>query len=321
MKTTKTPTIEPSTQKFLDFLAAAGGPPIYTLSPEDARNVLSSVQSGEVTKMPADSEDRSFPVGPTGQTRVRILRPQGSKEALPVVLHLHGGGWILGDVNTHDRLAREIANGANAAVFVVDYERSPEAKYPVAIEQAYAVTNYIAEHAKELNVDASRMSVIGDSAGGDMAAVLTMLLKERGGPALKSQVLFYPVTDASLDTESFKEFANGPWLTKAAIEWMWNSYVPDVAMRKHRHVSPLQATVEQLKGLPKALVMTVANDVLRDEGEAYAAKLAEAGVDVTAVRYLGTIHDFVLLNPIANTPPVRGAIEQANNFLRRTLAK
>jgi acetyl esterase len=313
------PVLETTTQKFIDALAAAGGPPIYTLSPDAARDVLAGAQAQPVAKLPASIEDTTFPVGPTGSVRIRIVRPQGASGALPVVMHFHGGGWILGDKETHDRMTREIAVGANATVVFVDYERSPEAHYPVAIEQAYAATKYVAEHGRELAVDPTRLAIVGDSVGGNMAAAVTLMAQERGGPKIAFQVLFYPVTDADFDTGSYHAFADGPWLTKPAMEWFWNAYLPDVAARQQITATPLNASLEQLKGLPDALVIVDENDVLRDEGEAYARKLAQAGVRVTSVRYNGTIHDFVLLNALADTPAVRSALQQANYALRSAL--
>lgn len=313
------PGLEPMTQKFIDALAAGGGPPIYTLSPDAARDVLAGAQAQPVTKLQASIEDTTFPVGPTGSVRIRIVRPQGASGALPVVMHFHGGGWILGDKETHDRMTREIAVGANAAVVFVDYERSPEARYPVAIEQAYAATEHVAEHGRELGVDPTRLAIVGDSVGGNMAAAVTLMAKERGGPKIAFQVLFYPVTDANFDTGSYNTFADGPWLTKPAMEWFWNAYLPDVAARKQITATPLNASLDQLKGLPEALVIVDENDVLRDEGEAYARKLSQAGVRVTSTRYNGTIHDFVLLNALAETPAVRGALAQANAALKAAL--
>jgi acetyl esterase len=313
------PVLEPTTQKFIDSLA--GAKPIYTLSPADARNVLAGAQKGDVKKLPAEEEDKVIKAGPTGSIKLRIVRPQGAKGALPVVMYFHGGGWVLGDADTHDRLVREIANGAEAAVVFVDYERSPEARYPVAIEQAYAATKYVAEHPSEFNVDAGRLAVAGDSVGGNMTAAVTLLAKERGGPAIKQQVLFYPVTDANFESGSYNQFANGPWLTREAMKWFWDAYLPDEARRKEPTASPLQASLEQLNGLPPALIITDENDVLRDEGEAYGRKLSQAGVKVTSIRYNGTIHDFVLLNAIAGTPAVRSAISVANATLRSALHK
>ncbi|MBB3655112.1 acetyl esterase [Rhizobium sp. BK650] len=313
------PVLEPTTQKFIDSLA--GSKPIYTFSPADARNILAGAQKGDVKKLAAREEDKIIKVGPTGSVKLRIVRPEGAKGRLPVVMYFHGGGWVLGDADTHDRLVREIANGAEAAVVFVDYDRSPEAVYPIAIEQAYAATKYVAEHAKEFNVDASRLAVAGDSVGGNMTAAVTLLAKERGGPAIDQQVLFYPVTDANFDTGSYNQFANGPWLTREAMKWFWNAYLPDEAKRKEPTASPLQASLEQLNGLPPALIITDENDVLRDEGEAYGRKLTQAGVKVTSIRYNGTIHDFVLLNAIAGTPAVRSAISVANDTLRAALQK
>lgn len=236
-------------------------------------------------------------------------------------MYFHGGGWVLGDRETHDRLVREIANGAIAAVVFVDFTRSPEAKYPVAIEEAYAATKYVAENGRSLNLDSSRLAVAGDSVGGNMAAVVTLLAKERGGPKIGFQLLFYPVADANFDTPSYHEFATGHFLTREAMKWFWRHYLPDDAAGKRLTASPLQASVQQLTGLPPALVITGEFDVLRDEGEAYAHKLNEAGVHVTAVRCLGTIHDFVMLNAIAGTPAARSAIALAADNLQRAFAQ
>ncbi|AYD01817.1 alpha/beta hydrolase [Neorhizobium sp. NCHU2750] len=311
--------LEPKTQAFINSLA--GAPPIYTLSPADARNVLANAQKGDVKKLAAFEENKVLPIGPTGSTKIRIVKPAGAKGTLPVIIYVHGGGWVLGDADTHDRLVREIANGAQAAVVFVDYERSPEARYPVAIEQVYATAKYVTEHPKEFGVDASRLAVVGDSVGGNMAAAFTLLAKERGGPKIDQQVLFYPVTDANFDTGSYNQFANGPWLTKDAMKWFWNAYLPDEAKRREPTASPLQASIDQLNGLPPALIIVDENDVLRDEGEAYGRKLSQAGVRVTSLRYNGTIHDFVLLNAIAETPAVRSAISVANATLRDAFKK
>jgi acetyl esterase len=311
--------LEPITQRFIDDLMAAGGPPVYTLSLADARALLVRQQSVPTTKPDVHIEDATFPVGPKGAVRVRIVRPKGSERLVPVIIHFHGGGWVLGDVSTHDRLIREIAVGTHAAVVFVDYDRAPEAQFPVPLEEAYAVTKYVAENGSNLNVDSSRLAVVGDSAGGNIAAGVTLLSKERRGPKISFQLLFYPVTDANFETGSYKRFQDGPWNTKAAMEWFWNAYLPDKDARKAIIAAPLTATPNQLKGLPNALVITAENDVLRDEGEAYARKLWEAGVRVTCTRYIGTIHDFVMLNAIADTPAVRSAIAQANGALTSAL--
>ena len=236
-------------------------------------------------------------------------------------MYFHGGGWILGDADTHDRLTREIANGVRAAVVFVDYDRSPEAQYPVAIEQDYAATAYVAAHPDEFNIDASRLAIAGDSVGGNMVAVVSLLAKERNGPKIAFQVMLYPVTDANLEDASYNQFADGPWLTKAAMKWFWDAYLPDESKRKDPHVSPLQASLEQLRGLPPALLITDENDVLRDEGEAYARKLTDAGEPVVSTRYNGLIDDFAMLNALAEAPPVRAAIRQASDALREALHK
>ena len=311
------PTLEPHTQQFIDSLA--GAPPIYTLSPADARSVLTRAQSIPVGKLSAEVEDMDLPVGPTGSVPIRIVRPAGSAGILPAVMYFHGGGWVLGDRDTHDRLVREIAVGAQAAVAFVDYDRSPEARYPIAIEQAYAATRYVADNPAGLRVDPMRLAVAGDSVGGNMTAAVTLMAKQRHGPTIAFQVLFYPVTDARFDTPSYNRFADGPWLTKRAMQWFWDAYLPDPAARKEPTATPLNAPPDQLADLPEALVIVDENDVLRDEGEAYARKLSDAGVRVTSVRYNGTIHDFAMLNALADTPAVRGAIAQAVGALRRAL--
>jgi acetyl esterase len=314
--------LEPHTLAFLKALEAQGGPPVYTLAPADARNVLLGAQtSGQVAKQPAALEDRTINAGPTGTISLRIVRPAGSACLLPGVMYFHGGGWVLGDKETHDRLVRELVNSTQSTLVFVDYARSPEARYPIAIEQAYSATVWVAENGATIGVDTSRLAVVGDSAGGNMAAVVTLLAKQRQGPKINLQVLFYPVTDADLGTGSYCQFGDGRyWLATAGMQWFWDSYVA-ADQRQEPTVSPLQATMEQLQGLPSALIITAENDVLRDEGEAYAHKLIAAGVVVTATRYLGTIHDFVMLNAITNTPAARAAIAQASAALRNAFAR
>jgi acetyl esterase len=315
--------LEKLTRAFLDDLQEKGGPPIYTLSPEKARAVLSGLQASIPVKMlPAEIENRTIPGGPGGHTSITIVRPaNSSNETLPVVIYIHGGGWVLGGFDIHERLVRKLANKANAVMVFINYTPSPEAKYPIAIEQAYATTKWVAENGKTINVNSSRLAVVGDSVGGNMAAAMTMLAKERGGPPIRFQVLFYPVTDASFDTPSYMTYQNGYWLLRDGMKWFWSNYLTDQTNVKDPTVSPLQASIEQLKGLPPALIINGENDVLRDEGEAYALKLSEAGVPVTAVRYHGTIHDFVMLNVITDDPSPRAAIEQASIMLKNVLSE
>lgn len=313
--------LELTTRKFLDTVNASKGPAIYQIPVEEGRKTFSKLQESEAAKLPVSIEDKKIPVGPSGSVEIRIVRPEGNTKTLPVVLYSHGAGWVFGGKDTHDRLIRDLAVGAQCAVVFVDYSRSPEAKYPTAIEEIYATAKYVSEHAKELNLDASKFAVAGDSVGGNMTAALTMMIKERGGPKVIAQVLFYPVTDANFDTPSYREFATHHFLTTDAMKWFWDQYTTDSTARKEKLASPLQATIEDLKGLPPALVINGEFDVLRDEGEAYAHKLTEAGVRVTAVRFLGTIHDFVLLNAIAETPATRGAIKLACDYLRDAFSK
>jgi acetyl esterase len=318
----KRPILEPKTQAFIDAVNAQGGTPLFELSYKDARQVLEDAQAtAKVTKLPADVEDKVLPVGPTGEVSVRIYRPKGAKWPLPVVMYFHGGGWILGSKDTHDRLLRDLVNGTNAAFVFVNYTPSPEAQFPVPIEQAYAATKYIAEHGDELGFDTSRLAVAGDSVGGNMVAVVTQIAKERKGPAIRYQVLFYPVTDSSLSQKTYEEFADGPWLSRAAMKWFWDAYAPNKADRKKTTASPLSATIEQLKSLPPALIVVDENDILRDEGEEYARKLIQAGVDVTAMRVLATVHDFAMLNALADTPATRLAVEVASRKLSEALSR
>ena len=311
------PLLELTTQQFVD--AIADGPMMRKLSPEDARRFLEDIQSGDIGKPAAHLEDLVVPAGPTGSVPLRIIRPEGATEALPALVYVHGGGWIVGDKHTHDRLIREIAVGANVVLLFVDYDRSPEAQYPVAIEQVYAVTAYLVEHGGRLGIDPARLAIAGDGIGGNMAAAVTLLAKQRRGPKIDVQVLFYPAVDSVFDTGSYASYADGPWLTKPAMESFWNAYLPDVAMRRRITAAPLNASIDELTGLPDTLVIVAEHDVLRDEGECYARKLGRAGVRVTSTRYNDTIHDFVMLNALADTPATRGAIAQTSAFIRSIL--
>lgn len=310
------PVLDPITQRFLDSIAAQGGKPIYQMSYIDARNALESVQAGKARRAPADVEDRTLVTGALGEIPVSIYRPQGTRSALPAVMYFHGGGWVLGSKNTHDRLLRELTASTGAAFVFVNYTPAPDAQFPVQIEQAYAATKYVADHAGELSLDGSRLAVAGDSVGGAMATAIAMLAKERIGPSICHQALLYPVTDSSLSQASYDEFSEGFWLTSAAMKWFWDAYAPDLKDRKKAIASPLLASKEQLIGLPATLLLTAENDVLRNEGEEYARKLIEAGVEVSVVRVLATIHDFAMLNALAETPPVVSAIQ----FVSRKIA-
>lgn len=310
--------LEAAAQQFAE--ATANPPYLFDLGPEKGRLVVDDVQSSAVEKPAIDIEDRVIPVGPSGQLSIRILRPKTVAGTLPVILYIHGAGWVFGNSHTHDRLVRELAIGAQAAVIFPNYSLSPEAKYPTAIEENYAALQWIAEHGAAHGLDATRLAVAGDSVGGNMTAAVTLMAKERRGPAIRQQLLFYPVTDASFETPSYHQFATGYFLRRDAMMWFWDQYTIDAAQRAQPTASPLRASLDDLRNLPPAMIITAEADVLRDEGEAYANKLREAGVTVTAVRFLGIIHDFVMLNALANTTAARGAIALASSWLKTGLA-
>jgi acetyl esterase len=309
--------LEPAAQKFAD--ATASPPFIYQLDPDKAREVLEDVQRTPISKPDVDIEDLTITGGPHGQVAVRIIKPAGSTGPLPVILYLHGAGWVLGSPDTHDLLVRNLAVGAEAAVVFPHYRRAPEAQYPSQIEEAYATAEWIIEHGGEYELEPTRLAVGGDSVGGNLTIAVTLLAKERGGPSFAAQLLYYPVTDAGMDTDSYRQFAGGYFLAAPGMAWFWDQYLPDRSRRGDILASPLRASTDDLAGLPPAMVITGEADVLRDEGEAYAAKLRKAGVTVTAIRYGGIIHDFVMLHPLADTQAARNATAQGATFLHQAL--
>ena len=308
--------LEPAAQGVAD--ASAKPPFLYEIGPERARAVLDEIQAAPIAKLDVAERWVTVPAD-GGDVRVRIVTPPGAKGPLPTILYMHGGGWVLGNAGTHDRLVRELAVGARAALVFVEYTRSPEAHHPVAIEQGWATARWIVANGAAEGLDARRLAVAGDSVGGNMAAVLAILAKQRGGVTFVHQSLYYPVTDAGQDTDSYREFADGPFLSAKGMAWFWDCYLPDRTRRADVTASPLRATPEQLAGLPPALVVVDENDVLRDEGEAYARRLTQAGVTTTSVRYNGILHDFMMLNPVRGTQATTAAIEQAVTVLRKAL--
>ncbi|MBC2908002.1 alpha/beta hydrolase [Streptomyces cupreus] len=311
------PVLEPAAAAFAE--ATANPPYLFELPPAEGRKAVDEVQSGPIHKPAIDEEWVTVSGGPTGSVRARIVKPAGAEGTLPVILYIHGAGWVFGNAHTHDRLVRELAVGADAAVVFPEYDLSPEARYPVAIEQNYAVAQWVVAEGASRGLDASRLAVAGDSVGGNMSAALTLMAKERGDVPLVQQVLFYPVTDAAFDTPSYHQFAEGYFLRRDGMQWFWDQYTTDEGERAEITASPLRATTEQLTGLPPALVITGEADVLRDEGEAYANKLRAAGVAVTAVRFQGIIHDFVMLNALRETHAAEAAITLAVGTLRTAL--
>ncbi|MFI6579632.1 alpha/beta hydrolase [Embleya sp. NPDC050493] len=298
--------------------ATANPPFLYELGAEGARKVLDDLQAAPIEKPDVEEKWVTVPAE-VGDVRVRVVRPVGVEGSLPVVLYVHGGGWVIGNAGTHDRLVRELAVGARAAVAFVEYDRSPEAKYPVAIEQAYATARWITANGAQEGLDVARLAVAGDSVGGNMTAALTIMAKRRGDVSFVHQSLYYPVTDAGQDTASYREFAEGPYLTAKAMAWFWDCYTTDPAERAEITASPLRADSKDLEGLPPALVLVDENDVLRDEGEAYARKLIRAGVPTTSIRYNATLHDFMMLNPLRSTGATTAAMQQAISTLRVAL--
>ena len=311
--------VEHNTQAFLDVLNAGTGKPMEQLTPKEARAVLTGAQAGVKLTLPkADVSQKTIQVD--GQPLdLTIVRPAGVKGTLPVFMFFHGGGWVLGDYPTHERLVRDLVVGSGAVAVFVNYTPSPEAHYPVAINQAYGATKWVAEHGKDINVDGKRLAVAGNSVGGNMAAVVSLMAKDKGTPAIKFQLLLWPVTDANFETASYNQYAEGHFLTRNMMKWFWDNYTTDANQRAEIYASPLRATADQLKGLPPALIQTAGADVLRDEGEAYARKLDQAGVPVTAVRYNGMIHDYGLLNVVSQVPAVRSALLQASDELKQHL--
>ncbi|WP_448681506.1 alpha/beta hydrolase [Pseudomonas nicosulfuronedens] len=310
------PTVEHNTQAFLEALEAGKGQPLETLSPKDARAVLTGAQASVKVDLSGTQVSEKTVQTNVGPVKLTIVRPAGVKGVLPVFMFFHGGGWVLGDYPTHARLIHDLVVNSGAVAVYVDYTPSPEAHYPVAINQAYAATQWVAEHGKEINVDGKRLAVAGNSVGGNMAAVVALMAKDKGAPQLRFQALLWPVTDASFETGSYNQFAQGHFLTKPMMQWFWDSYTTDPKQRVEIYASPLRATIDQLKGLPPTLIQTAESDVLRDEGEAYGRKLDAAGVAVTSVRYNGMIHDYGLLNVVSQVPAVQAAMRQAGEELK-----
>lgn len=311
--------IDHRVRSFLQVLNSGGGKPLEEMSPRDARAVLTSVQTSVKLDLPP-AQVSELTITQDGQSvDLTIVRPAGEKKTVPAFMFFHGGGWVLGDFPTHERLVRDLVANSGAAAVFVNYTPSPEAHYPVAINQAYAATKWVSEHGPEINVDGRRLAVVGNSVGGNMAAVVSLMAKDKRGPDIRFQALMWPVTDAYFETPSYQEFAEGRFLTANMMKWFWDSYTLDPNDRAEIYASPLRAMTEELRGLPPALVQTAGNDVLRDEGEEYARKLDAAGVDLIAVRYSGMIHDWGLLNPISQVPATRASLLQVSEELKRRL--
>jgi acetyl esterase len=309
--------LDPLAQRLVD--ASSAPPFLHELRPVDGRQALRESQAQLVEDFEVDATFQVAPVGPSGLVGFWILRPAGMQGPLPTLLYVHGGRWMLGDAQTHARLISELVLGAGVAAVVPEYGRTPEARYPVAVEECYALLTWAVRHAAELGLDADRLAVAGDCAGATLATALTMLAKSRGGPGIRAQLLYYPITDARCDSPSQQQFATGYLLTRDALRWYWRQYSDDPRKLAEPTASPLRASPAELAGLPPALVITAEADVTRDEGERYAEQLRRAGVQVTATRFLGTVHDFVSLTALRDSPPTRAAVRQGAAFLRARL--
>lgn len=284
----------------------------------DIRVIFEDMQKNHET-IPASIEDRDLPIGPKGNVNVRIVRPEGNYDKLPVIFFFHGGEWMKGSRSTHDRIIRTIANCVNAVIVFPNYSLSPESKFPTAINECYDVMKYVIDHAYEFNINPEKTAVAGDSAGGNIAAVMTLMAKEKGGPKIDYQVLLYPLTNANFNFESIEEFSNGPWITKNTLECAIEAYLENEADRNSKYVSPYLANCEELENLPSALIITAENDPLRDDGERYAKKLNECGVQASCVRFCGTIHGFMVFDGLKDTEAARFAMNLMCNALKNKL--
>ena len=311
------PRIDPAVRSFLAVLNKDRSPFWELPQPQD---ILTGLQnqtpvdmSGVVTTEETITQD-SRPL------KLYIMKPEHVTGTPGVILFIHGGVWIVGNFENHKRLVRDLVVGSGQIAVFVEYTSLPASKFPVQLDQCYAALEWVKAHAGEFGADGNRIAVAGNSVGGNMSAALTLMAKDRHGPKISYQVLMIPATDASVDTASYHAFGTDRFLTRAFMKYGWDLYAPDAKLRDNPYVSPLRASLDELKGLPPALVITSENDPLRDEGEAYARRMKNAGVDVTAVRYNGVIHDFVLLNAIRHVPEVRAAIHQISDGIREHLA-
>jgi acetyl esterase/lipase len=300
-------------------LLNSGGVPLETLPPLEARQVLVDAQASVKVDLSGIDESEKTITADGYPITLNIVRPEGVKGILPVFIFIHGGGWVLGDYPTHKRMVRDLVVLSGFAAVFVNYTRTPDAQYPQAVNEIYAATKWVAEHGEEINVDGKNLAVVGNSVGGNMTAVTTLMAKAKGGPHIKLQIMMWPIVDADFETDSYQQFGEKRFLSTSLMKWMYDLYTTDPEKRKEIYASPLQATVEQLKGLPPALIQVAESDILRDEGEAYGRKLDQAGVKVTTVRYNGMIHDFGLLNGLAEVPAVRSLFVQAAAELKKYL--
>ncbi len=312
------PRIDPQVRSFLAEINKDSSA-FWELPQPKPQDILTGLQSKTDVDMSGVTTTERTITQDGHSVKLYIMKPERVSGKPGVLLFIHGGVWIVGNFQNHQRLLRDLVVGSGQLGVFVEYTSLPAAKFPTQLEESYAALKWVAEHAGDFGADGSRIAIAGNSVGGNMTAALTLMAKDRKGPKISYQVLMIPATDASVDTESYREFGTGRFLARAFMKYGWDLYAPDAKTRDNPYVSPLRASSEELKGLPPALVVTAENDPLRDEGEAYARKLKEAGVEVAAVRYNGTIHDFVLLNALRRVPSTEAALEQINHGLRRHL--
>lgn len=307
--------LDPQAQRVVEAMAALHLKPVESSTPDEARE---SIRTRTAALGPFEDVavvvDHRVPVA-AGEITVRTYSP-GGPGPHPVLVYYHGGGWVIGDLYTHDGLCRSLTNAARCAVVSVDYRLAPESKYPVAAEDSYAALRWIVANAAKLGIDPGRVAVGGDSAGGNLATVVALMARERSGPVLDHQVLIYPVTDHDLNTPSYRENATGYVLTREGMRWFWNHYLARETQGREPYASPLRAP--SLAGLPSALVITAECDPLRDEGEAYAARLRDAGVPVTVTRYAGMFHGFVRMTRILDK--AKTALDEIAGSLHKAFA-
>lgn len=315
---TEDPRLDSGTKAFLKVLNS-GGAPVESLSKQDARNVLIGAQAGVKVDLSGIEESEKTITADGYTVKLNIVRPAGVTGKLPVFIFIHGGGWILGDYPTHKRMVRDLVVLTGFSGVFVNYTPSPEAQYPQAINEIYAATKWVAGHGDEIGVDGTNLAIVGNSVGGNMSTVTAIKAKENNGPKIKLQILMWPLVDSDFETESYKQFGEDRFLTKSLMMWMYDQYTTDPKQRKEIYASPLRATTEQLKGLPPALIQVAESDILRDAGEAYGRKLDEAGVPVTTIRYNGMIHDFGLLNALAELPTTKSLFVHAAAELKKYL--
>lgn len=294
-------------------------PLIFKLPVEEGRKVLENAQNMSVSMCPASIQEDSIDTKKHGCIKVYTVIPSYYEKIRNIIFYIHGAGWVFGNFHTHEKLVRELAYRTNSVVIFPEYTRSPEARFPVAIEQCYSVLNQIPELLKRKNINANlnTLTVAGDSVGGNMAIAMTFMSKRQKGIKIHKQLLYYPVTNDNFYTNSYCEFASGYYLYREGMKWFWNQYEPNWNKRKSILATPLKASLEELRNMPDAMILNGEADVLRDEGEAYANRLREAGNDITAVRFQGMIHDFVMLNSLDETDACRAAMDVSTAWINR----